>query len=35
MPIFFEDQTMIVGYSDSKLLAEELSKKTSIDSSGY
>ena len=24
---FFEDQTMIVGYSDSKLLAEELSKK--------
>ena len=30
---FFEDQTMIIGYSDSKLLAKELSKKTNIDSS--
>ena len=27
---FFEEQTMIIGYSDSKLLAKELSKKTNI-----
>ena len=29
---FFEDHTRIIGYSDSSLFAEELSKKTSIES---
>ena len=30
---FFEDHTMIIGYSDSNLLAKELSKKTNVKSS--